>query len=562
MILGQSRRLIAGLLMALKPGLRSRQTIGQARSHLATLKKTTAMLAVLAALGQYGCHGPAATAPETAVTPVAAVETVTAKTALMETTVTAQGTITSGQGASARLASPVAGRIASVNVKEGDRVTAGQILASIDNRPQQAQAHSAEAAAVAAEAQARSADLAARSARADQSSAIHLADLALQAAQIDRDTNVQTAQSALESAQTDYQKAKAGPRPQEVAQAQQAVSQAAATRDRAATEADRVRFLFEKGIDAKRQLDDAETALKVAESALESANQQLSLVRAGARPEDIRAAEIKVQQAKQAVAQSKASGDAKVAQAQAALRQARQSVLQTAVKRQDARAMHDLAASKRADLAAARSTASFAEIRAPFSGIVTKRTLNPGDTADTTAPILEIAAVGALNLVGSVSAEDGQKLRAGMRAHIAAADMPDRVYGGSVLNVGQVDPQTNLLTVRLAVSDARGSLRTGTFATAEIVVRTNPNAVVVPKQAIVTKEGKAAVFVAGPDGIAHKKDIVLGTEQDGRVEILKGLSRGEKVIQLGQYELSDGAKIREAEHPDATASSAEKAADK
>jgi cobalt-zinc-cadmium efflux system membrane fusion protein len=479
----------------------------------------------------------------------------------MESTVTAQGTITASQGASARIASTVAGRILTVKVKEGDYVSAAQLLASIDNRPQQAQARSAQAAAIAAEAQARSADLAAGAAKADQSSAVQLAELSLRSAQVDRDAAVQTAQLALAAAQTDYKKIKGGPRPQEVAQAQQTVSQAKATRDRAATEADRVRFLFEKGIDAKRQLDDAETALKVAESALESANQQLSLVRAGAAPEDVRSAEIKVLQAQKAVAQSKAAGEAKIAQAEAALRQAKQSALQIAVKRQDARAMHDLAASKRADLAAARSTAAFAEVRAPFSGVITRRNLNPGDFADTTAPILEIAAVGALNLLGSVSAEDGLLIRPGMRANVTAVDVPKRVFKAAVLSVGQVDPQTNLLNVRIAVADSRGVLRAGTFATAEIVVSTRYNAVVIPKQTIVTKEGKPAVFIVGSDGIAHQKEIVVGTEQDGRVEVKEGLSGGDKVVKLGQYELSDGAKVHEAEHT-GTPAGGEKATEK
>jgi RND family efflux transporter MFP subunit len=525
-----------------------------------SLRITATLLAILA-LSPFGCKKQA-TAPEAVATPDVAVEMTKSETAPIETTVTAQGTITAAQGASARLASPISGRIVTVTVKEGDRVSAGQLIASIDNRPQQAQATSAQAAAVAAEAQARSADLAAGAAQADHASAVHLAQLSLQAAQIDRDANVQTAQSELDTAQTDFQKTKAGPRPQEVAQAQQAVNQAKANRDRASTEVDRVKFLYEKGIDAKRQYDDAETALKVADSALESANQQLSLLRAGARPEDLKAASIKVQQAQQAVAQAKATGEAKVAQAQASLRQARQSALQITVKRQDARAMHDLAASKRADFAAARTTAAFAEVRAPFSGIVTKRSLNPGDIADTTAPIVEISSTRAMNLVGSVSAEDGQQLRAGMRAHITAADVPNRVFPGMVLNVGQVDPQTNLLTVRLSVADARGVLRAGTFASAEIVVRTSPNAVVVPKQAIVSKEGKSAVFVVGADGKAHQKEVTVGTEQEGKVEILKGLASGEKIVKLGQYELSDGAKVHEAEHAEAPAPGGEGAAEK
>src|SRR5262249_52048667 len=145
-----------------------------------------------------------------------------------------------------------------------------------------------------------------------------------------------------------------------------------------------------------------------------------------------------------------------------------------------------------------------------------------------------------LNLVANLPAGDGILVRVGMPAHITSADLPDRSFSGRVLNVGQVDPQTNLLSVRLAVFNAQGTLKTGTFATADIILRTNPRAVVVPKQAIVTKEGKPVVFVVGPDSIAHQKEVVTGAEANGLIEIEKGVTSGEKVIRLGQYELSDG----------------------
>src|SRR4029077_10695327 len=116
-----------------------------------------------------------------------------------------------------------------------------------------------------------------------------------------------------------------GARPQEIAQADQTVAQAKATRDRAATEADRVQYLLDHGIAPQRQLDDAKTALSVADSALTSAQEQASLVRAGSRPEELQSAQLRVDAAREALAQAQTSGAAKVQQAQTALRQAQQS---------------------------------------------------------------------------------------------------------------------------------------------------------------------------------------------------------------------------------------------
>lgn len=509
------------------------------------------MLALTALTILAGCHKPAADGaagaeaekkgPDEVV-----VETALAQTHSMDVVVQAQGTLSPGQGAVARLASPAPGRLGTVTVKEGDRVGAGQLLATVDNRPQQMQARSAAAAVTSADALAQEADMAARASATDQANAVRLSNLALSSAQLDRDNSVKQAETALQSVQTDLQKTRAGARAQEIALADQAVNQAKATRDRAATELDRVKFLFDKGVDSRRQLDDAQTALAVADAALESSRQSVSLIKSGARPEDLRAAELRVQQAREAVSQAKTSGDAKVAQAQASLRQARQSALQVAVKQQDARVQRNAAEQKRADLSAAQATAATAQIHSPFAGVVTRRLLNPGDLADTTNPILEIAQPTSLNLVAYLPVEDGQKVRTGMSARITAADVPGTAFGGRVLSIGQVDPLTNLLTVRIAVANSGAALRAGTFATAEIILRTDPRAVVVPKQAIVTKDGAAVVYVVGPDDTAHSHPVTTGVEQGGLVQIIQGVKAGDKVIKLGQYAIADGAKVKEA----------------
>src|SRR5438270_4071688 len=100
-----------------------------------------------------GCRKAADTAAAEKSAPEAVVvETAMASIRPMEVVVQAQGTLSPGQGAIARLSSPAPGRLVAVNVKEGDHVNAGQILASVDNRPQQALARSAAAAVTSADA--------------------------------------------------------------------------------------------------------------------------------------------------------------------------------------------------------------------------------------------------------------------------------------------------------------------------------------------------------------------------------------------------------------------------
>lgn len=559
------------------------------------------------------------------------------------TTVMAQGTLAAGQGGIARVAVTTAGRLRQVLVREGDHVTAGQLVAQVDNRSQVAQAHSALAALNAAQAQTRGAQLTSRAAAVDQVNtlansrlavqaaqldrdnavkqaqlalqsavsdlqkvqretgtqgavnSVHAAQLALRAARLDRAAAVQQAQNALDQARTDEAKLRAGARPQEIVQADQAIQQATATRDRAATEVQRVQFLFDKGIRARRELDDATTTLKVAEAGLATARNAANLVRAGARPEDLQAASLKTQSATDLVRQTGQSNDAKIAQAQAALRAAELSAqqtrgqrptdlhsaelkvkaarealaqaqntgaaklhqarsgarqaegtLQVAAKAQDAQAAQAATAQKSADLAAAQTQVAFGDLRAPLSGIVTRRALNAGDMADPAVPILEITDPTALNLLANLPAEMGAGVRAGMVAHVTTDAAPGRVFPASVTSVGSVDPQTNLLAVRIAVSggaNANTGLRPGMFATAQIVTQTNPLAILVPRQAVLTRDGKPAVMTVGGDNKAHEKPVVTGAPQGAKVQIISGLKPGERVIVMGQYELDEGAKV-------------------
>lgn len=438
----------------------------------------------------------------------AIVEITQARVQPVDTVVTTQGTLTASQGGSARVAPVSAGRLVSVNVREGDTVRAGEVIATLDNRVPLAQAASASSALRVSEIQAQQAATAAKAAAIDQVNA------------------VQTARLELQIAQTELKKLQNGARPQEIAQAEQAVKQAQATRDRAASEVDRVQFLLDKGIKSKRELEDAKTALSVADSGLESARQQASLVKAGARPEDLQSAELKVKSA------------------QAALRQAEQSSLQVTAKRQETQAALESIRQKRADLAAARFAAAYSELRAPIGGKVIHRSLNPGDMADTTTPVVEIADTHSLNLVAGIPAEDGAAIRDGMPARVSVTNAPGKVFGGVVINVGEVDPQTGMLSVRLAVPGSASELKVGVFATADIVIHSNPAAIVVPKSAVISRGGRDVVFVVGEDNIAHQVSVTTGNERGDVVEIVAGIKPGDRVISLGQYELSDGAKVR------------------
>jgi multidrug efflux pump subunit AcrA (membrane-fusion protein) len=71
----------------------------------------------------------------------------------------------------------------------------------------------------------------------------------------------------------------------------------------------------------------------------------------------------------------------------------------------------------------------------------------------------------------------------------------------------------------------------------------NPNALVIPEAALFSQEGKFFAFVV-QDGVAHRKEVETGHRFEGKVEILKGIQKGEQVVTVGHEQLSEGMKVR------------------
>ena len=470
-----------------------------------------------------GCGKPAAKEEAADVEPPAAtVELATVDVRDMRDTLSVDGTFVLPQGASSRLAPSVVGRLAEVDVKEGDRVAAGQLLARIDTRALVAQSQSAAAGAAAAAATAAGSETALRAARVDQAASVHAARLAL-------DVAVSEAKFGVEGAAVDLQRLRAGARPQEIAQAQQAVDQARIARDKARLDADRDVRLLKEGLVAGSQADASAAAVRTAGSILRSAEAALDLVRAGTRPEELRASELRLSSTRELAAR-------KVAQARAALAQAQADALEVDAKAQEAAAARLAADQKAADARAAAASVGAGEIRSPIAGTVVRRFLNPGDVADTTTPVLMVASSRpVIDFVGNVSPSEARRVAEGMA--VLAGEVQ-----GTVTSVGEADSATGLVSIRAHLATKE---RAGGFATVQIVLAVRRGTLTVPRGAVLERESKDAVFVA-KDGTAHLTEVELGREENGRVAVLKGLAKGQRVVVLGGNEISDGAKIEEA----------------
>jgi len=461
----------------------------------------------------------------------------------MNTVVTGSGSFVASQGSIAKVGAVSTGRVDKILVKEGDSVSAGQLVAILDNRVQGAQTQSAESALKAAQLQAAQSELNLRTAESDQAATLKIAKLSLNSAISERRANSLAAKYNLQAAQVALAKAKAGNRKQEISQAEQTVRQAQVTRDSASRDERRNSLLLEKGIVSKKAYEDAKAALTSADASLKTAQAQLSLMREGTRKEDLQAAELAVKAAQEALKSAQELGNQKVQQAEATFNQAEQGFLQVQAKHKEVEANKSLAAQKQADASAAQATQALTEVRSPIDGIVNRRLLNPGDTPDNNSPILEIVNLSkGLDFLASVTPSDATGIKAGQQVTVDVTGISGDIVG-SVLSVGQVDATSGLAPVRIHISSSESGLRIGTFGTAHIVVASHKNALSIPKSAVLTRDDQPTVFVANGDKAKLVKP-VTGIEEGDFIEVTKGLEKGQSVITVGNYELSDGGSIK------------------
>jgi membrane fusion protein (multidrug efflux system) len=105
------------------------------------------------------------------------------------------------------------------------------------------------------------------------------------------------------------------------------------------------------------------------------------------------------------------------------------------------------------------------------------------------------------------------------------------------------DPATRNVKVKAVVPNLQYRLKPGFFAEVTVQTGINPKALVIPESTIFSQEGKFFAFVL-QNGVAHRKEVETGHRFEGKVEILKGIQKGEQVVTVGHEQLSDGLKVK------------------
>ena len=191
-------------------------------------------------------------------------------------------------------------------------------------------------------------------------------------------------------------------------------------------------------------------------------------------------------------------------------------------------------------------------IRAPFTGRVTERFVKLGQHLNPSDQLFTVSDFDPLIAKIFLPEKDVYGLKEGRDVRITLKASDTTRFRGRIRQISPVvDTATGTVKLTIEAMEPPAEVRPGAFVTIDIVRETHPQAVLVPREAVIRELQNAYIFVA-KGNVAEKRTVALGLEEGGRIEALSGVTAGEQAIVAGQGGLKQGTAIKVIPSPEAS----------
>jgi RND family efflux transporter MFP subunit len=194
-----------------------------------------------------------------------------------------------------------------------------------------------------------------------------------------------------------------------------------------------------------------------------------------------------------------------------------------------------------------RDLASYLQITAPFSGIVTERLVHPGALVGSSADpvLLVVQEMARLRLVVAVPEQNVGGIAKGARVEFRAPAYPQRGFTGRVARIAHsLDEKTRTMAVELDVINKDGALSPGMYSSVKWPVKQEKASLLVPQTSVVTTTERTFV-VRERDGRAEWVNVSKGSADGDLVQIFGSLQVGDLVVKRATDEIREGVTIRQ-----------------
>ncbi len=192
---------------------------------------------------------------------------------------------------------------------------------------------------------------------------------------------------------------------------------------------------------------------------------------------------------------------------------------------------------------------SFKNVYAPFSGVLTKRTIDPGALINAGAQaagkeLFDIARVDPLRVYTSVPQAYAPSIKVGMKAAITLQEFPGQQFIGEVARTADaIDPGTRTLNTEVDVPNRDGQLLPGSFGQVHFATGTSIPRITIPVNTMLFRAEGPRVAVVDANGKVHLHPITIGRDFGTTLEILGGVDPSDRIIVNPADSLEEGQQV-------------------
>jgi len=192
---------------------------------------------------------------------------------------------------------------------------------------------------------------------------------------------------------------------------------------------------------------------------------------------------------------------------------------------------------------------SFKNVYAPFSGVLTRRNVDPGALINSGAQaagreLFDISRVDPLRVYVSVPQAYAPNIKVGMKANVTLQEFPGQKFVGTVVRTAEaIDLATRTLNTEVDVPNKDGKLLPGSFGQVHFATGTSVPRITIPVNAMLFRAEGPQVAVVDKDGKVHLRPISIGRDFGATLEILGGLEMSDQIIINPSDSLEEGQKV-------------------
>ena len=214
----------------------------------------------------------------------------------------------------------------------------------------------------------------------------------------------------------------------------------------------------------------------------------------------------------------------------------------------DAKGKYDIA---RAGLERIDTLLGYSIINAPFSGVITRRFVDPGafipaatSGSNAAEAIVTLADFDTVRVQVALPEQEAPFIKDGLKVAVTIPELPGRKFDTTITRYAHaIEPATRTMLIESEISNSSGDLVPGMYALVNVEVERHENALLIPADALITEKTKTSVFTLDQNK-AKKVPVKVGFNDSTSVEVLDGIKPDQPLILAGNLNLNDGQLVK------------------